>query len=200
MCTNYEADIDERARGTDEWLKEHYEPLEGVVARQMYPDRVGFVGRLDHKGALVGDAMRWGFPPVGSSLVVNVRNPERPFWRPWLSAEHRCLVIATRFAEWSPGPPRGPRWFVTTDEPVFAMAGIWRPWKGVRGTKANPVDGEHKLFAFLTTEPNDIVAPIHPKAMPVILQRKDWDQWLTGSEEEALELQRPLPDRLLRLL
>jgi hypothetical protein len=25
------------------------------------------------------------------------------------------------------------------------------------------------LFGFLTTEPNGVVAPIHPKAMPVIL-------------------------------
>jgi putative SOS response-associated peptidase YedK len=31
------------------------------------------------------------------------------------------------------------------------------------------VVGEHKLFGFLTTEANSIVAPIHPKAMPVIL-------------------------------
>jgi putative SOS response-associated peptidase YedK len=28
---------------------------------------------------------------------------------------------------------------------------------------------ENDLFAFLTTEPNAVVAPIHPKAMPVIL-------------------------------
>ena len=50
---------------------------------------------------------------------------------------------------------------------------------------------DYRLFAFLTTEPNAVVAPIHPKAMPVILDRADWDQWLTGSVEEALELQRP---------
>jgi putative SOS response-associated peptidase YedK len=31
------------------------------------------------------------------------------------------------------------------------------------------VDGEHQLFAFLTTEANAVVAPIHLKAMPVIL-------------------------------
>jgi putative SOS response-associated peptidase YedK len=29
------------------------------------------------------------------------------------------------------------------------------------------VDAEHQLFGFLTTEANAIVAPIHPKAMPV---------------------------------
>jgi hypothetical protein len=27
----------------------------------------------------------------------------------------------------------------------MAFAGIWRPWTGVRGTKAEPVEGEHLL-------------------------------------------------------
>ncbi len=31
------------------------------------------------------------------------------------------------------------------------------------------MDGEHLLYSFLTSEPNGIVGPIHPKAMPVIL-------------------------------
>jgi putative SOS response-associated peptidase YedK len=39
----------------------------------------------------------------------------------------------------------------------------------VRGSKSAPVEGEHELFGFLTTEANAIVAAIHPKAMPVIL-------------------------------
>ena len=70
------------------------------------------------------------------------------------------------------------------------FAGIWVPgWTSVRKLK----DGEttDDLYAFLTCPPNAEVGAIHPKAMPVILDRADWDQWLTGSVEEALELQRP---------
>jgi hypothetical protein len=38
------------------------------------------------------------------------------------------------------------------------------------------------LFAFLTTEPNAIIAPIHAKAMPVILTTpEEVDAWLTLS-------------------
>jgi hypothetical protein len=37
-------------------------------------------------------------------------------------------------------------------------------WNGVRGTIANPVEGRHLLYDFLTTEQSG-VAPIHPKAM-----------------------------------
>jgi putative SOS response-associated peptidase YedK len=53
--------------------------------------------------------------------------------------------------------------------PLAAFAGIWRPWTGVRGTKADPVEGEHLLYSFLAPEPNGVAGPIDPKAMPVIL-------------------------------
>jgi putative SOS response-associated peptidase YedK len=41
------------------------------------------------------------------------------------------------------------------------------------GYKIKPAEGEHLLFGFLTTEPNDTVAPVHPKAMPVVLTAED---------------------------
>jgi hypothetical protein len=57
------------------------------------------------------------------------------------------------------------------------------------------------LFAFLATEPNAIVAPIHAKAMPVILRTQaDIDLWMTAPAQEALTLQRPLPDDDLQIV
>ena len=54
------------------------------------------------------------------------------------------------------------------------------------------------IFGFLTTEPNAEVGAIHPKAMPVILRtREEIARWLTAPLQEALELQRPLPDKSL---
>jgi putative SOS response-associated peptidase YedK len=71
----------------------------------------------------------------------------------------------------------------------------------VRGPKSAPVDGEHELFGFLTTEANAIIAPIHPKAMPVILTTtEEFDLWLEGETVEALKLQRPLPDGMLDIV
>jgi putative SOS response-associated peptidase YedK len=78
---------------------------------------------------------------------------------------------------------------------------LWTPWRGVRGPKSAPIDGDHELFGFLTTEANAIVAPIHPKAMPVILTTpEEIDLWLHAYAPKALELQRPLPDDALKIV
>jgi putative SOS response-associated peptidase YedK len=137
--------------------------------------------------------MRWGFPPPprgGPRPVTNIRNTQSAFWRNWLKPEFRCLVPATSFCEWTDTRPKIPHWFAVNDSrPLFAFAGLWRPWTGERKGELK----EHRLYSFLTTESNDLIRPIHAKAMPVILCGEEaWDGWLTGSIEEALKLQRPL--------
>ena len=52
-------------------------------------------------------------------------------------------------------------------------------------------------YGFLTTEPNALVAPIHPKAMPVMLDDEDYDLWLNGSWEQAQRLVAPYPSQLM---
>jgi putative SOS response-associated peptidase YedK len=50
-------------------------------------------------------------------------------------------------------------------------------------------------------EANATVAPIHPKAMPVILTTPDeFDRWLEADTLDALKLQRPLSDDALRIV
>jgi len=68
-------------------------------------------------------------------------------------------------------------------------------------TKAEPVEGEHLLYSFLTSEPNGVVGPIHPKAMPVVLTTpEEYETWLTASAEVALKLQRPLSNDMLKIV
>ena len=149
---------------------------------------------------------RWGMPgppQFGGQPVTNVRNLSSPHWSGWLGIRNRCLVLATSFCEYADTKPRKtPTWFALSEErPLFAFAGLWTRWRGMRGPKSALVDGEHELFGFLTTEANAIVAPVHPKAMPVVLTtNEEFDLWLEGETVEALKLQRPLPDGLLTIV
>jgi putative SOS response-associated peptidase YedK len=135
---------------------------------------------------------RWGFPPPPKALsptrlVTNVRNLQSPFWIGTLKhPELRCLVPVTRFQEWS-GEKAAKRqhWFAVPSQPVFAFAGIWRD------------DGEMRSFAFLTTEPNSLIAPVHPKAMPLILHPEDYDVWLSADWTQARRVVEPYPSQLM---
>ena len=134
--------------------------------------------------------------------VTNVRNVASPHWRRWLGVESRCGVPFTSFSENAalPDGSHQPVWFALDDSrPLAFFAGIWTRWTSVRKVK----EGEttNVLFAFLTTEPNAVVKPIHSKAMPVILtQREEIETWLSAPNPEALKLQRPLPDDALRVV
>ena len=172
----------------------------------IFPDQMAPIVRNGANGERELVMARWGMPgppQFGGAPITNIRNIGSPHWRGWLGKQNRCLVPATSFCEYADTKPRKtPKWFaINEDRPLFAFAGLWTPWRGVRGPKSAPVDGQHELFGFLTTEPNAVVAPIHPKAMPVILTTPaEVDLWLLADASKALELQRPLPDDALRIV
>lgn len=168
---------------------------------EIYPNQAAPVIRDRTDGVREFATMVWGFPPPDGSArpVTNVRNLSSPFWKGWLSKPaHRCLVPVDSFAEWSAEPdPVTKRkrkvWFTLSDEAdrPFAFAGIWRP---------SFVEGEAPRMAFLTTMANRLVASVHPKAMPVILARANYDQWLSGSYAEATALARAYPAEAMTLI
>jgi putative SOS response-associated peptidase YedK len=180
-------------------------PIPGV-----FPDYAAPIVRNAPDGVRELTMARWGMPSPAFAIagkktdpgVTNVRNAKSSHWRRWLGVPSRCVVPFTSFSEHEvlPNGSRPPVWFALDDErPLAFFAGIWTNWTSVRKVKEGETTND--LFAFLTTEPNAIVAPIHPKAMPVILTTaEEIDVWMNAPTEVAMELQRPLSDSALRIV
>lgn len=161
---------------------------------ELFPDKPALVVR-EEDGARLLDVMSWGFPfrtPGKTKMlekrVTNVRNLDSGFWRVALTdPARRCLVPFTAFSEY--GQKRGPdgklplHWFSVPSRPITSFAGIWRPLEAGRCA-----------YAFLTCEPNSLVAEVHPKAMPVLLHQEDEERWLAG---ELGDLVAPFPSQLM---
>lgn len=156
---------------------------------ELFPKSKAFVVRQE-SGRRAVDLMRWGVLPPGRNPGTNVRNLGLASWRALAARpEQRCLVPLTEFCEWTPDthqvgegkPVKGEMWFAVPEQPMFAIGGFWR----------SMADGPG--FAMVTCDPNELVAPIHPKAMITILHEADWDRWLRGSYDDVVALQQPYP-------
>lgn len=158
---------------------------------EIYPNREAPIVRLE-KGERILERVTWGMPGFGKVKrpITNVRNLESNFWKNMLAdPDRRCLVPATKFCEWT-GEKGSKRkvWFEVTDQSLFAFAGIWRPTE------------EGARMAFLTTEPNETVGAIHPKAMPVILQEDGHATWLGAEWGEARGLVASYANAAIRIV
>ena len=69
----------------------------------------------------------------------------------------------------------------TVSRAPFAFAGLWESWAPPRG---NPI----RSCTIITTSANTFMSQIHHR-MPVILDTKDFDQWLVPEEKPADQLQ-----------
>lgn len=198
MCNHYRNDPEAQAHLQDwrdyiGWSLDKPWPLDDV---EIWPRRAAMVV-MQNAGGRAIETVNWGVPLTmkgkrpGSTVtkhITNVRNLQSPFWKSTLAnPARRCLVPFTSFAEPKAGKGREEHWFRLPSRPVACFAGIWRE------------SDDARVFAFLTCEPNPLVGKVHPKAMPVILDDVDYDQWLNGNYEEACALATPFPSQMMTM-
>jgi putative SOS response-associated peptidase YedK len=134
--------------------------------------------------------MRWGFK-LPDRLLFNARSESivsSKFWKEMLS-KRRCIVPAGSFFEWKKtGPEPRPKYRLSAKgRKVFGMAGVWSPW-------INPKTGLwEKTFAIITTDANVKMGEIHDR-QPVILEPREYAEWLKEDERPPVHLLRIMPE------
>ena len=163
-------------------------------------DPVLAVRRLDDGARDLG-RLRWGLVPgrwaekASGRPLINARAEtlqSQPAFRESF-AERRCLIPADGFYEWvTDERGKRPVWFSRPDGDLFAFAGIWAalPRKGT--------DDVLHSCAIVTTEPNDLIRPIHDR-MPVLLAPDREADWLDPERpvDELISLLVPAADDAL---
>ena len=140
--------------------------------------------------------MRWGLIPFWSNdekiglRTINAKAETittTPAFREAFKYR-RCLVPADAFYEWQKldAKTRQPFAIAMKDGRPYAFAGVWEKWKD-RAARADLL-----TFAVITTDPNEVVQPMHDR-MPVIIPERDYDRWLQpgNPERPPVDLLRP---------
>ncbi|MBM4272484.1 MAG: SOS response-associated peptidase [Deltaproteobacteria bacterium] len=141
-----------------------------------------------HIAAVVYDGInrlvsfRWGLipawakdPSIGSRLI-NARAEtllEKPSFRNAFK-KRRCLIVADGFYEsLKREKAKIPLYFRLKSGNPFGLAGLYETWTSPEG---NPVS----TCTIITTEPNDLIQPIHNR-MPVIVPKTKEFLWIDPS-------------------
>ncbi|TEU01220.1 MAG: SOS response-associated peptidase [Candidatus Stahlbacteria bacterium] len=141
------------------------------------------------------EKFRWGFipfwaddPSIGNRMI-NARaesvSEKRSFARAF--RKRRCLVVADGFYEWrKEGNIKIPMYFHLRSGRPFGFAGLYETWKSKDGQ-------ELTTCAIITTEPNELIRPVHNR-MPAIIEKDKRKLWLDNAiqnPEDLLPLLKP---------
>ena len=159
------------------------------------PGTPGLVIR-EADGGRVLQSMVWGFPMRFASMkpgskpkpVNNIADIAKFTWKALAQKPpSRCLIPLTSFAE--PEGPKGAKtrtWVTVKGQPIAAWAGLWRD-----------SDEWGPVYSGAMTDCNEAMRPLHDR-MPVLLMPDEFDQWLRGSFDDLVALQkRCFPNELI---
>jgi putative SOS response-associated peptidase YedK len=136
---------------------------------------------------------RWGLIPswareaaIGNKLI-NARAEtlaEKPAFKDAFR-KRRCLVVVDGFYEWHKEKGRSVPFFVSLKSGrPFGLAGLYENWHSPEGE-------DMETCTVITTEANDIIAPIHSR-MPVIVPEQNRGLWLDAGTQDMAALERML--------
>ena len=137
----------------------------------------------------------WANDPIIGNRMINARAEtltEKAAFK-HLVGSRRCIIPADGFYEWrKEGKGKVPMWVHLNSREPFGIAGLWDVWRNPNGKRV-------ESFTIITTEPNELIRPIHNR-MPVILRPEDEEQWLDVSHtlfSKARSLLKPYPGELM---
>lgn len=157
-------------------------------------------GFVDTDGGYDAAFMNWGWKrdwDKGKRLFNSRRVSAKgqPIWdsRVWGEAirKRRCLIPINAYYEWDENQPRGKRdrYRVERSGSALALGGIYE------------ISSDGEMFmSICTTDPNKKMSTIHHR-MPVIIDKKDVEEWLVSDNQEAVNnLMSSSPERWIDLI
>lgn len=139
---------------------------------------------------------QWGLIPAWAkdksigSKMINARSEtleEKPAFKRLLQSK-RCIIPLDGYYEWKKqGKSKTPFRIVTTDQDIFAVAGLWDQWQD---KDANII----QTFTIITVASNPLTAEIHDR-MPAILLKEHEGHWIDEEIKghDAMQLLIPYP-------
>ena len=142
----------------------------------------------------------WAPDMKGAARQINAKSEtahKSPAFREAFESR-RAAIPADGFYEWAGAKEaRRPYWFHAPDNGLLLLAGLYESWRDPE------TDEWTRTFTILTTDANDVVAPVHDR-MPVVLPPDGVDDWIyrapKGSQVDTRalrELLRPAPNDML---
>lgn len=135
-----------------------------------------------HGGARDAIPMHWSLVPGAKYATYNARVEGIREKRSYKDAirHRRCLVPVTSYFEWKGPRGRTNRYRISMiNGAPFTLGGIWE--QSIKNRK--PITS----FAIITTTPNRKLASVHDR-MPVIISPDNFETWLNGTVDDALNL------------
>jgi putative SOS response-associated peptidase YedK len=172
MCNRFLVAIEKVAEIIDAYYAHGQAPQYALDVRPT--DAVPVLARDHIRGRYELITTSWGLIPRGAKeearmrIQINARAEtlcEKSLFQEAFRCR-RCVIPASEFFEFDDTS----RYRVAMkDGSIIGFAGLFEPRRlGGKGVVTSTM---------ITTEPNDLIAPIHPR-MPAILRPEDWEAWL----------------------